>query len=189
MSQHVSSKKAGLPGRLLIGVTGAPGSGKTTLAVSVAEHLQRSGVPVGGFVTREVRIQGSRVGFDLIELGSGQTKPFARAGVGEGPRIGRYTVHLENLERTLAVEVDEAIKAGRVVVIDEVGPMELLSEGFRRMVRRILAESSRALLTIHYYSRDPLVGEVRRAVTELVTVRRGAPLSEAERLASLLAGA
>ncbi len=170
-------------------MTGPPGSGKTTLVVRVAEHLRRSGVPVGGFVTREVRSQGSRIGFDLVELRSGLTKPFAREGVGGGPRIGRYTVYLENLERALAVEVDEAITEGRVVVIDEVGPMELLSEGFRRRVRRILAESSRALLTIHYYSRDPLVGEVRRAVTELVTVTRGTALRDAERLASLLAGA
>ena len=49
-------------------LTGAPGVGKTTIVMDVAQKLEESGVRVGGLVSREVRTNNVRIGFDFIDL-------------------------------------------------------------------------------------------------------------------------
>jgi len=54
-------------------ITGPPGSGKTTLIEKV---VSRTGLPVTGFLTREIRERGVRVGF-FIETCDGQQEILA----------------------------------------------------------------------------------------------------------------
>ena len=49
-------------------ITGMPGVGKTTLALKIAEGLKDLGYKVGGFITKEIRKNGRRVGFKIITL-------------------------------------------------------------------------------------------------------------------------
>jgi nucleoside-triphosphatase len=53
-----------VPVRLLI--AGRPGSGKTTAVSRLAALLREAGLPVGGFVTTELRERGRRVGFEIV---------------------------------------------------------------------------------------------------------------------------
>ncbi|MEM4473756.1 MAG: nucleoside-triphosphatase [Candidatus Bathyarchaeia archaeon] len=55
--------------RILL-VTGKPGSGKTTAILKVAEALKAEGYRIGGMISREVREEGTRVGFEIIDLNS-----------------------------------------------------------------------------------------------------------------------
>ena len=112
-------------------VTGRPGSGKTTL---VRRVLQALGAPAGGFYTRETRGEdGRRTGFELVTL-DGPAATLAHVGI-QGPhRVGRYGVDVAALERVGVPAVEAAVEAGRLVVIDEIGKMELLSTAFQRAV-------------------------------------------------------
>ena len=56
--------------RILL-ITGSPGVGKTTLLLKVAEALKANGYGVGGMISRDVRTSGSRVGFEVTDLNSG----------------------------------------------------------------------------------------------------------------------
>ena len=49
-------------------LTGAPGVGKTTIVMDVAQKLKARGVRVGGVVSREVRTNNVRIGFEFIDL-------------------------------------------------------------------------------------------------------------------------
>lgn len=119
-------------------VTGRPGSGKTTLVRRVVEALQ---VPASGFYTRETRgPDGRRTGFELVTLdagpadGQGQVATLAHVRI-KGPyRVGRYGVDIEALERVGAPAIEAAVESGCLVVIDEIGKMELLSAAFRRAI-------------------------------------------------------
>jgi len=52
----------------LLFVTGRPGIGKTTVLLNATEKLKARGYIVGGMISREVRQNGSRVGFELVDL-------------------------------------------------------------------------------------------------------------------------
>jgi len=137
-----------------IAVTGRPGVGKTTLCMKVFKSLKN----VEGFVTLEVRERGRRIGFKLHDLKSGEELWLAK--VGEGyPRVGKYVVFLENLDR-FARKISDY--DGCLIVIDEVGPMELKSDNFVRAMERLIESDKNLLVTVHYKSKHPLVERIRR---------------------------
>ncbi len=112
-------------------LTGRPGVGKTTLVRRLAEAFPGR---VGGFYTEEVREGSRRVGFVLATL-QGERALFAHAAWGHAAyRVGRYGVDLEVLERVGVTAVQDAVRAGQAVLVDEVGKMELHSRAFREAV-------------------------------------------------------
>ncbi|MEM1689966.1 MAG: nucleoside-triphosphatase, partial [Thermofilaceae archaeon] len=54
--------------------------------------------------------------------------------------------------------VIEAIGSADLVVIDEIGPMELLSQAFKRAVVQALDSPKPVLATVHYRARDDPFG-------------------------------
>jgi len=175
-----------LTSRVLVGLTGPPGCGKTTTVEEVARILRGRGANVGGFVTREVRVSGRRIGFDLVDLGGSGSMPLARKESRPAPRVGGYRVYVENMERFAVPIICRALQLGSILIVDEVGPMELLSSGFRTCVRKALSEAKKAVFTIHYQSRDPLIETVRSSVDRLLILSRGEGGVAAEEVANLL---
>ena len=111
-------------------VTGRPGVGKTTLIRRVLDSL---GSDVGGFYTHEIREGGRRVGFAISDLRGGEGV-LAHVSVESPYRVGRYGVNREDLERVGVPSVLDAIETSCVVVMDEIGRMELCSEAFQDAV-------------------------------------------------------
>lgn len=115
-------------------LTGPPGCGKTTAIRTV---LSRIPVEAGGFYTTEIREGGVRTGFCLLTL-DGREAILADVRLSGEPRIGKYGVDLAALERTGVRSLREAIDTKELVVVDEIGPMELLSQLFREVVLEAL---------------------------------------------------
>lgn len=115
-------------------LTGSPGIGKTTLCKKVAEHLQQ----VDGFYTEEIRDEhGVRKGFDVVSLRDPSVrKSLAVANAPpalKGPKVGKYTVIVEDFE-SVALPCLSNIKS-KVLVIDEIGKMEMFSKRFPQFVK------------------------------------------------------
>jgi len=126
-------------------LTGKPGIGKTT---TIKALIERIGVEhCGGFYTEEIRVQETRVGFRLVTV-DGQTGIFAHIKSESPLRIGRYGVNLDCLESLGIAAIKQAIEMKKLVVIDEIGPMELYSERFKRSVMDILNSPHLILGTI-----------------------------------------
>ncbi len=126
-------------------LTGKPGIGKTTTIKKVIEHI---GVEqCGGFYTEEIRVQETRVGFRLVTL-DGQTGVFAHINSKSPLRIGRYGVNLDCLESLGITAIQKAIETKKIVVIDEIGPMEEFSDRFKKTVLDVFNSSSSLLGTI-----------------------------------------
>ena len=145
-------------------ITGRPGSGKTTLVRQVLASLA---APAAGFYTRETRgPDGRRTGFELVTLdarlpdGQGQVATLARAGSGSRHRVGRYGVDIEALERVGVPAIEAAVEAGHLVVIDEIGKMELLSIAFQRAVIAALRRH-RVLFGAIMQAAHPFADEVK----------------------------
>lgn len=118
-------------GRTLL-LTGRPGIGKTTIVKAVAEPL---GKRAGGFYTEEIRDPGGRKGFRLVTL-DGQKTVMAHVNLrGQGwPRVGRYGVDVGAIERVGVAALQRAMQKGQIVMVDEIGKMELFCGPFREAV-------------------------------------------------------
>ena len=137
---------------------GRPGSGKTTAAAHLLELLRERGVDICGFVTHELRERGQRVGFEL-ETVDGVRVTLAHTTFRGPPRVGRYGVDLPAFEQVALPALAETRNS--VVVIDELGKMELVSERFREAVARIFDSPVRVVATIHVF-RHPFTDALKR---------------------------
>ena len=139
------SEARAVTGKVLL--TGRPGCGKTTLIRRVVNNLPQ---PAGGFYTEEMRERGSRVGFKIVTLDDNEAV-FAHvdfpAAAGP-PRVGKYGLDLSALETVGVEAVSEAVRRRRLVVIDEIGPMEMRSAIFRAAVNEALDSEVPLLATI-----------------------------------------
>ena len=166
-------------------VEGRPGSGKTTVAARLVDLLATRGVEVRGFVTHEVREAGRRVGF-TVETVDGKRATLAHVSFPGPPRVGKYGVDLRAFERLALPALAGSPRRG-VVVIDELGKMELASERFRETVSALFETPVNLAATIHVF-RHPFTERLKRLTgLERVSVTRESRDKLPEQLAARLA--
>jgi nucleoside-triphosphatase len=146
--------------RILL-LTGNPGVGKTTILLKTVSALKGKGYSVGGMISREVRSDGVRIGFEILDLGTGKHGWLARVDQTLGPQVGRYHVNLEDLNTVGVGAILRAVLDSDIVAVDEIGPMELFSEKFRGAVRKALDSSKLVIGIVHWKAKDRFVEEVK----------------------------
>jgi nucleoside-triphosphatase len=131
------------PTRILL-LTGVPGVGKTTLVRRVVATLE--GLRLAGFTTEEIREGGQRRGFRIVPL-AGEGRTMAHVEFRGPARVGRYGVDAAAIDAIAATSL--APHPGvDLTVVDEIGKMECLSEGFVAAMRALLDSDRRVLATI-----------------------------------------
>ncbi|MEM1873397.1 MAG: NTPase [Acidilobaceae archaeon] len=139
-------------GRLYL--TGEPGVGKSTIFSKVVAELRSLGCSVGGFSAPEVRVGGSRVGFRIVDLATGEEGWLARAGAPGRVRMGRYAVVEEDAVRVGVRALERALRECQVVAVDEIGPMELLVEELRRALEKAVESGRLYVAVVHRRLRE-----------------------------------
>jgi nucleoside-triphosphatase len=139
-------------GRTLL-LTGRPGVGKTTIVKQVVAAL---GQRAGGFYTEEIRGPGGRKGFRLITL-DGHEAVMAHVDIRSRHRVGRYGVDVATLDSVGVAAIRRAVESRDVVVVDEIGKMELFSGEFQGAVIKAVSSRKIVLATVmqkeHAWSR------------------------------------
>ena len=130
-------------------VTGPPGIGKTTCVYKVFEMLKLYEYKVGGFITKEVREGGKRIGFKIIELEQGLEDWLANVYEASKFKIGKYYVFVDKLDSIINL-IEERISSYDVLIFDEVGPMELLSNKFNVFIQKTLNTPIPTVYTVHH---------------------------------------
>ena len=120
----------------LIFLTGPPKTGKTTALLKAAEQLKARGCKLGGMTSQEIRERGVRTGFEIRDYASGRSGWLAHTRQPVGPKIGKYRVNLNDLNTVGVTAILDGLKNADVVLIDEIGPMELCSEAFIEAVEK-----------------------------------------------------
>ncbi|MEM1514739.1 MAG: NTPase [Candidatus Bathyarchaeia archaeon] len=143
-------------------LTGPPRIGKTTVILKVINCLKESNIRVGGMVSQEILEGGVRVGFKIVDLLNNVEGILAHIKFKSGPQIGKYRVCLEDLEKVGAKAILNAYEKADIVVIDEVGPMELYSEPFKNAVLRALEGEKIILGTIHWRNITSFINMIKR---------------------------
>ncbi|MBI5253722.1 MAG: NTPase [Euryarchaeota archaeon] len=157
-------------------ITGLPGCGKTTLCRKIIQALKDK--KIGGILSEEIREGGERKGFRIVDIKTGAEGILAHVAQREGPRVGKYRVNLGDVDKFSGAMEEDC----DLVIIDEVGPMELHSERFIKAVRAAFESGRNVIATIHYTSKHPLVQELKRRkdviIYELSEANRNKVLEE-----------
>lgn len=125
-------------------ITGKPGCGKTTL---IKEILKEIKIQARGFYTEEIRQKGERVGFKIITL-SGKEGILSHKEIESPFKVSKYKVNLKDLEEIGIKEIEKGLKEDCLIVIDEIGKMELFSKKFKKTVIAVLDSKNKVLGTI-----------------------------------------
>jgi nucleoside-triphosphatase len=166
-------------------ITGQPGVGKTTFILNVYKKLD---LICGGFYTKEIRKMGTRVGFDIFTL-DGKTAPLASVNHKSAYRVSKYGVYVENVDNVAVPAILEAVRTCDLVIIDEIGKMELFSEEFKKAVltafnspksvlasvkqvedeftKKLLSRPDVILFKLTFQNREQTIGEVIKLLEKI----------------------
>ncbi len=125
----------------------------------------------GGFYTEEIRSQGVRQGFRLVTL-DGRSTTLAHIDIHSPYRVSKYGVDLDSLDRIGISALNQAAQQHDLVIIDEIGKMELFSANFRETVLQIIDSGKKVLGTIMLTPNPWADATKRRPQVTLVEVTR-----------------
>jgi len=125
-------------------ICGPPGVGKTTLVKKILKNIN---LRAGGFYTEEIKENNRRVGFKIISLDN-QEGILAHISIKGAKRVGRYGVNIDDLESIGVKSLDRAPRNEDLVIIDEIGKMEIFSDKFKEKVLACLNSEKFVLATI-----------------------------------------
>lgn len=158
-------------------LTGRPGVGKTTLIQKIVSDFKGR---IGGFYTQEIRIHNRRVGFEIVTF-SGRKGTLSSVEISSPLRVGKYGVNLKDLEEIGVREIESALRMDDLIVVDEIGKMELFSEKFKVMVLEALNSPKPFLATITK-SRNPFADKIKKrndvVLLEVTERNRNSSISE-----------
>ncbi|MDM8003042.1 MAG: nucleoside-triphosphatase [Bacteroidota bacterium] len=175
-------------GRKIFIVTGAVGEGKTAWLVKLTGLLKERGISTGGILALRIMEEGKTTGYDITDIRTGERTPFLR-------HTGDATMGVERFS------MDEAgLKAGQraldlsanrdmdVIVIDEVGPLELKGQGWSNRISRLLNESrAMIILAVRKNLTEEVIQKFGIAGAGVTDVARGDVVRFADEIASLVA--
>ncbi|GIO31745.1 MULTISPECIES: nucleoside-triphosphatase [Paenibacillus] len=124
-------------------LTGKPRMGKSTMVKKLigdvgAEHCS-------GFYTEEITNAGDRVGFRCVSV-NGESVEIANVDNPSQTRIGRYGVDIETFEHFAVKVLQDALSSKKIIVIDEIGFMQMLSASFQNIVQEIVSTNEHIVL-------------------------------------------
>jgi len=145
-----------------IGITGLPGSGKTYALLRVIDMLKEEELLIGGMVDEPIEDGRKKTGFTVRNLLTGEQQVFASTDIESKIVVGKIGVDLSKLEEVGVKAIKDAVEQCDIIVIDEVGKMEVESEAFVEAVKASLEADKPMILTLHKKSRNPLLQDIRR---------------------------
>ncbi len=139
-------------------LTGPQGSGKTTLLKELLVQLRQHGCAVAGIRAPVVMKDGTRIGYDIVDVHTGVTLPLCRIGQRDPvASAGPFGFDLEGIRLGTAALLLEAAGRCDLVVVDEIGPLELNGGGWAPALRPLLESYAGRLLLV---VRPDILGKV-----------------------------
>jgi nucleoside-triphosphatase THEP1 len=146
--------KTGFKQKIFI-VTGKIGSGKTSLIKKIVHDLQQDKISVSGIYSPRILENGVTTGYDIVHISTGETEKFLRQQGNENQqRIGKFYIVAEGLKKGNEILMNTLSK---LIIIDEIGKLELEGGGWAPSLEQLIANSkSHLLLSV----REEVIDEV-----------------------------
>ena len=144
LSDKETGHLTGSPIKKNLLITGLPGIGKTTLIKKLSQELKH--LHPAGFYTEEIREEGVRKGFELVSL-NGKRGILSHKDIKSPYRVGHYRVDIEGFKNFLD-SLPFFNPLNRLIIIDEIGKMECLSDPFKNLLKKIFDSEKLVIATI-----------------------------------------
>jgi len=131
-----------VPNNILI--SGYPGVGKTTLIRKIIKNMD---CKIDGFFTEEKIEAGKRTGFFITDFHENR-EILAHLDLKSPYRVGYYGVNVKSFETIGIPALERSLENADLIVIDEIGKMEMFSEKFCTMLEKVFASGKPLLTTI-----------------------------------------
>jgi len=136
-------------------LAGPVGAGKTTFLRGLVEELRKAGVPFDGFLSLRVMTGGEPEGYQMLDVRDGLGLALLRrTDYEKGERVGPYVMLPAGLER--ANGIIKRSSREDLLIVDEIGPLELRGGGFGPALKDALFDERRRFLVV---VRETLLGE------------------------------
>ena len=148
-----------LPQKVFI-ISGSVGQGKTTCLINIIQTLKANNISVGGIYSPRILENDITIGYDVVDITNNKREEYLRIYGGENPdKIGKFSI----LKQGIALGHRALASAGNinsnVVIIDEVGALELDGKGWADDLTKLLNVSdSHILLCV----RDSFIEQIIR---------------------------
>jgi len=102
------------------------------------------------------------VGFSLMNWITKEKKIFAHMDYDTHVKVGRYGIDIDILDEIAVKALEVAKEEADIVIIDEIGKMEVESKSFVSIVKETLDVDKNMIITLHKKSRNALLQDIRR---------------------------
>lgn len=147
---------------LKIGISGPSGIQKSNTIKSIIEMLDEEGISLGGMVTEPIMEDNRRVGFQVMDWQTKEKAVFAHLNLDSSLEVKGFGVDLDSLNEVGVKAIRDGANEKDVILIDEIGKMQVESEEFYSTVKKALEVDKPLILTFEKKSRNPLLQEIRR---------------------------
>jgi nucleoside-triphosphatase THEP1 len=151
--------KSGFQQKVFI-ISGSQNEGKTWLAKNLVGVFRENNIPVGGFLSEKVREGSQIIGYDLVDILTNSREILLReSDQTGGNKIGRFAIFPQGLKKGIQLLSPAQLLGKRLVIIDEVGRLELNDKGWSDGISSLMKTSKIHLL---FTVRDSFTDEVIR---------------------------
>lgn len=140
--------KVGSSGRIFI-VTGKAGEGKTTFVKNLIGFFSKHNIETFGIISEKVITDSVITGYDVVNISTGEKKTFLRLNEdNRQERIGKFSVSKKGLE--YGNRILQSLNPGKdaIIIIDEVGILELRNSGWAESLEMLLRRSVNYFLLV-----------------------------------------
>ena len=157
--KRLSAIRRDLSAQKVFIITGSLGEGKTTYAKKLTDIFRAHAVKVAGFLSEKIRLDSHIIGYDLVNLETDEKEVFLREKAEFGSEtIGRFTISAAGLAFGNSVLKSLVISDNKIVIIDEVGLLEIGNKGWYEPLNDLIEKSGNPVLLV---VRDIYVNDVR----------------------------
>ena len=129
-------RQIAIPGIVII--TGEVQQGKTTFAENIVINLKKQDYKIAGFLSVGIHKKGERIGYNLFDISTSQQIKLCKStGNERSVKIGRYFFNPKGLEKGFEILKSDNLSGKQLVVIDEIGPLELNDQGWCNAIEEI----------------------------------------------------